>query len=118
MSRISPTPAHLQGRSVVPLMIDPSAPWKEYAVGRFRSGDTIRSEHHRYSEYTNSEGVVEARMLYDHDHDPHENSNVSESPQQAATASELADQLRRRKERSQPQTGSQQGVSGLEAVKE
>lgn len=102
-----PSPEHLQGRSVVPLMSDPSADWKKYAVGRYGSGDTIRSDRYRYSEYTNSGGEVEARMLYDHNEDPSENSNVSEQPQRAAAASELAGQLRQRKEHSQPQTANQ-----------
>lgn len=97
-----PAPEHLQGRSVAPLMKDPAAPWKAYAVGRFRSGDTIRSDRYRFSEYTNSAGEAEARMLYDHRSDPAENSNVAEQPGQAANARELATQLRQRKGRARP----------------
>ena len=97
-----PAPKHLQGRSLVPLMMDPGAPWKEYAIGRYRQGDTIRSDRYRFSEYANSDGAVEARMLYDHRSDPAENSNVAEQPGQATNARELANQLRRRKGRSQP----------------
>ena len=97
-----PAPEHLEGRSVVPLMKNPSAPWKAYAVGRFRAGDTIRSDRYRFSEYTVGDGNARARMLYDHRSDPNENSNIAEHPGQSANARELADQLRRRKGKTRP----------------
>ncbi|MCP5120163.1 MAG: sulfatase-like hydrolase/transferase, partial [bacterium] len=78
-----PLPEHLEGRSALPLMKNPAAPWKPYAVGRFRQGDTIRSDRYRFSEYTNNSGEVQARMLYDHRSDPAENSNIAEQPGQA-----------------------------------
>ncbi|MCP5119206.1 MAG: hypothetical protein GY953_51045 [bacterium] len=97
-----PRPEHLEGRSALPLMTNPAAPWKPYAVGRFRQGDTIRSDRYRFSEYTNNSGEVQARMLYDHREDPAENSNIAEQPGQATNARELASQLSRRKGRTQP----------------
>jgi len=92
-----PAPKHLQGRSLVALMKNPAAAWKQYAIGRYRQGDTIRSDRYRFSEYSNSGGEVVARMLYDHRSDAAENSNVAEQPSQQTTAGELADQLRQRK---------------------
>ena len=88
-----PLPTHLQGRSLLTLMRDPRAAWKEFAVGRYRRGDTIRSDRYRFSAYRNEAGEVEARMLYDHETDRDENQNVAERPQEAATTEELAEQL-------------------------
>ncbi len=90
-----PMPSHLQGRSLLTLMRNPRAAWKEYAVGRFRQGDTIRSDRYRFSEYTNELGEAVARMLYDHELDRDENTNVAERPEQSARAKALAEQLRK-----------------------
>lgn len=97
-----PAPEHLEGTSAVPLMVDPSAPWKDYAVGRYRSGDTIRSDRHRYSEYADDEGDVHARMLYDHQVDPDENVNVAEEAEKGVDVSELSVELNGRKGRDDP----------------
>ena len=90
-----PTPKHLQGRSLLSLMKNSLAAWKEYAVGRFRQGDTIRSGRHRFSEYTNTDGKMTARMLYDHVADPDENENVAERQANGKLVEELTRQLRR-----------------------
>lgn len=92
-----PAPDHLQGRSAVALMKDPTAPWKDFAIGRFRQGDTIRSERFRFSEYFDAMGEFLGRMLYDHEADPSENANISEHAEQAETVRRLADELRSRK---------------------
>jgi arylsulfatase A-like enzyme len=94
-----PRPDHLEGRSFVPLMRDPSAAGKPFAIGRFGAGDTIRSEHYRFSEYTNRQDKPTGRMLYDHDTDPGENVNVSEHDRNADVVEELTRELRERKGR-------------------
>ncbi|TWU07455.1 Choline-sulfatase [Stieleria varia] len=71
-------PSHLAGRSFTPLLHDPDMPWKSAAIGRFQSGDTIRTDRYRFSEYTTRDGKQTARMLYDHEADPLENINVAE----------------------------------------
>jgi iduronate 2-sulfatase len=91
----SPIPDHLQGRSLLPLMKDPKASWKEYAIGRFGNGDTVRSEFHRYSEYSRSNGVVTGSMLYDHRLDPEENKNVVGQQDQQPVVRQLSQQLHR-----------------------
>jgi len=88
-----PVPAHVQGRSFVPLLKTPTLPWKEQAIGRFAAGDTIRTATHRITEYSNANGPV-ARMLYDHRTDAGENVNVSEQPGSAAIVESLTNQLR------------------------
>lgn len=71
-----PLPKHLQGRSLVALMHDRDATWKSAAVGRFKNGDTIRTDAFRFTEYTDRKGKRISSMLYDHNADPGENVNV------------------------------------------
>jgi len=91
-----PKPAHLQGRSFVHLLKNPNAPWKSYAVGRYRLGDTIRSDQYRFSEYS-KDGNVIARMLYNHATDPDETVNASEQSYNVDTVTALTRELRARK---------------------
>ena len=86
------TPDHVEGRSFVGLMQNALAEWKTAAVGRFRQGDTIRTDRHRFTEYSNRDGAVNATMLYDHVTDRAENINVAAS--QAETADRLSRELR------------------------
>ncbi len=71
-----PIPTHAQGTSFLPLLRNPKAPWKSYAVGRFGAGDTIRSDTQRFSEYMDKNDAQTGRMLYDHATDPNENTNI------------------------------------------
>ncbi len=87
---------HLQGKSFVPLMKKPDMPWKPAAVGRFRSGDTIRTDQHRFTEYAGANGKPVARMLYDHDADSGENVNISERSQSKEVVKSLTEQLHKR----------------------
>ena len=90
------TPPHCQGISFVPQLKDPSTPGKPYAVGRFTSGDTIRSDTLRFSEYrVKGSGDVTGHMLYDHTTDPNENTNVA--AQRESEAASLAKELNTRK---------------------
>lgn len=86
-----PLPEHLQGRSFATLMQNPDADWKSAAVGRYRNGDTIRTDNFRLTEYTNAKGQLTSRMLYDHGVDPGENVNVAAG--RTALAKELANEL-------------------------
>ena len=88
-----PLPEHLDGESFVPQLKDPSLPGKDAAVGRFKQGDTIRTDLFRFSEYTNPKGQQTGRMLYDHQSDPGENVNISENENQAAVVKRLTTQL-------------------------
>ena len=89
-----PIPSHVQGRSFVPLMKNPAAPWKAQAIGRFTNGDTIRTDTHRFTEYTDRQRGPVARMLYDHRADPGEDVNVAEQPTNTGIASQLTERLR------------------------
>jgi len=90
-----PLPDHLQGRSFVNLMKNPQAEWKAAAVGRFRNGDSIRIDGFRLTEYTNAQGKLTSRMLYDHAADPRENQNVVSQARMNQTVKNLTKKLHR-----------------------
>ena len=84
-----PVPGHVQGESFVKRMENPALPGKEFGIGRFGNGDTIRGEELRFSEYRDAKGKVTGTMLYDHRDDAAENINV------AAARGEESRQLQR-----------------------
>ncbi len=79
-------PAHLEGKSMVPLLKDPDHEGKEAAFTKWRGGLTAVTKDFTYTEYNNGE-----QMLYDLTKDPEENTNVAANP-------EYADALRKMKE--------------------
>ncbi|WP_182866082.1 sulfatase [Stieleria mannarensis] len=84
-----PTPGHVQGTSFLPLMKDSTLPGKPYAIGRFGTGDTIRTDRLRYSEYFDKNKFV-GSMLYDHTTDPSEDHDIrSQRPKKSAELSEM-----------------------------
>lgn len=91
-----PLPDHLQGRSFVPLMKQPDHQWKAAAIGRFRNGDTIRTDQFRFTEYRSSEDNFLARMLYDHRNDPGEDVNISERERRKPVVDSLTKELHER----------------------
>ncbi|RCS49242.1 iduronate sulfatase [Bremerella cremea] len=91
------TPEHCQGQSFVPLLKDPTAPGKPFAIGRFQAGDTIRTENFRYTEYSNPKSEVHATMLYDHQQDPAEDKNVVKQPTLKKDVEQLSSNLRKHK---------------------
>lgn len=88
-----PAPEHLGGTSFVPMLKRPSASYKDVAIGRFNNGDTIRTDRYRYTLYTEGNGDVLGRMLYDHQEDPDENVNIVGRPELASTVKRLEAQL-------------------------
>ncbi len=89
------TPDHCEGTSLVNLMANPDSTGKPYAIGRYKSGDTIRSNRYRFTEFRDNQDVATGRMLYDQDVDPDENLNIVNSQEQLA--GKLAAQLRSKK---------------------
>jgi len=90
-------PGHLEGKSFVPLLKNPEAAWKEFAIGRFGNGDTIRTDQHRFTEYRSRNNAPVARMLYDHHEDPDEDRNISERQANAKVVGRLTEWLRQNK---------------------
>lgn len=80
-----PAPEGLDGRSFVPLLVDPAAAGKAAAFCRWGNGRTVRTPRYRYTERT--DGSAE---LYDHDVDPGEYHDVADVPALAAVVREHA----------------------------
>jgi len=85
-----PNPEHLDGSSFVPLLEDSNNKWEEVAFSRFRDGESVKTDRYRYTEWTDDEGEVYARMLYDHHVDPGENKNISELPENKQIVEDLS----------------------------
>jgi len=79
-------PAHLEGRSMMPLLDDPQRPWKKAAFSQYPRGKimghTMRTERFRYTEWRDRKtNELMARELYDHEKDPQENVNAVDQPE-------------------------------------
>jgi len=96
-------PEAVQGRSLVPLLRDPSGrEWRSkpaYSVmGNKRAVQrSIRTERYRYSRYTTGE-----EELYDHDNDPEEFTNQASNPEYASTLRSLRAQMDEIQSRANP----------------
>ena len=89
-----PIPAALEGTNLMPIIEQPTRPWKTAAFsqfGRAYGGSSIRTQQYRYTEWgQNSEFGVE---LYDYDTDPDETVNIADFPENAALIAHLSEQL-------------------------
>ena len=92
-----PAPAHLEGRSFVPLLDAPQRAWKQSAYTQVQRGKTagrsIRTERWRYTEWRDESGAVIGVELYDHQADPSEWKNLANDAQSAKVRKELAARL-------------------------
>lgn len=86
-------PAHLQGQSFVRLIEDPDLPGKGAVFPRWLDAESIRTERFLYTEWLTEDGVVAARMLYNHDEDPGETVNLAEKSQYASVVADLHHRL-------------------------
>jgi arylsulfatase A-like enzyme len=89
-----PLPDHLEGCSFAPLLEDPRRAWKQAVFSRYYDGDSVRTDKHLYTEWSDASGRRTARMLYDHTADPQENVNISERPASAALVAALSSILK------------------------
>jgi uncharacterized sulfatase len=91
-------PSGLHGKSLRPLLENPSAAWARPAVtqvhrnptGREVRGYSIRTERHRYTMW--NEGA-EGEELYDYGGDPRELKNLANSPEAAKVKNGLRTEL-------------------------
>lgn len=94
-------PSYLEGTSMVPLLQDPSRPWKIAAFSQSLRGFTarfmgrsIRTDRYRYVEWRDwIDGRFMACELYDHLNDPDENLNIAERPENQELVKKLAKML-------------------------
>jgi uncharacterized sulfatase len=88
-----PAPANLQGKSLRPLLNDAKATIHDAAFTQARRGEnaqfwgrTVRTPRWRCTEWDEGKNGIE---LYDHDADPHEFTNLANSPEHAGVLREL-----------------------------
>jgi arylsulfatase A-like enzyme len=74
-----------EGRSLVPLINNPSIEWPHPALTEFEDHYAVRNERYRYIRYTDG-----SEELYDHATDPDEWINLAGQPEYAAIKAELA----------------------------
>jgi arylsulfatase A-like enzyme len=86
---IAPPPG-LEGHSLIALAKDPEAAWSHPAYTVCRNGpavgQSVRTERWRYSEFIGGSGGA---VLFDHQNDPHEMTNLADNPRHAATVTEM-----------------------------
>lgn len=81
-----PTPKHVEGKSIRPLLMDAKASWSEPAVTTYRyKNHAIRTEGWRYIRYANGD-----EELYDETKDPNEWTNLAMKPEYAEKKKDLA----------------------------
>jgi arylsulfatase A-like enzyme len=84
-----PTPKHVQGVSIRPLLADPAAKWDRPAITTYLfNNHAVRTERWRYIRYANGD-----EELYDHDADPHEWTNLAKDPKYADLKKGLGEHL-------------------------
>ncbi len=112
-------PHAVDGKSLKPLLDDPTLPWKKGAYTQVTRGDpakkggfmgySVRTERYRYTEWDAGKKGVE---LYDHAADPKEHKNLADDPKQAKVIEELKALLHE----VQPKRSAQAGPPGVERV--
>lgn len=106
---VSP-PANLQGQSLVPMLKDPAAPGRGWALTQVTRGGararffgySLRTPRWRYTEW-GEDG--QGRELYDHEADPRELVNLAGESAHAVTVEELSQQLREAANTTYPPSG-------------
>ncbi len=97
-------PPQVEGRSLVPLLKNPEAPWERPVVTTYGyMNHAVRSERYRYIRY--SDGGEE---LYDHHTDPLEWTNLADRPEYARVKEELARWLPQINRREGPRAGAEE----------
>lgn len=79
-------PGHVEGKSILPLLRDPMAPWDRPALTTHGyNNHAVRSERWRYIRYADG-----SEELYDHEQDPYEWDNLAAVPSLLPVKEELA----------------------------
>lgn len=97
-----PSPKHLEGKSMTPLLAKPDQSWKQAAFSQFRRQDgnvplmgySMRTDRYRYVEWQDRRTrEVVATELYDHSIDSSENTNIAVQAKNKSLLAELSRQM-------------------------
>ncbi len=88
-----PIPSQLEGISMIPVIAQPTRPWKTAAFSQKGRdlGKSIRTDQYRYTEWGNS--GRNGRELYDYHADPNETVNIAAYPENTGLVAQLSEQL-------------------------
>lgn len=86
-----PTPTQLEGLSLMPIIEQPTRPWKTAAFSQFSQGNSMRTEQYRYTEWGNSGEY--GTELYDYYTDPNETVNIAHLPENSELVAHLSEKL-------------------------
>ncbi|MEZ5040823.1 MAG: sulfatase [Saprospiraceae bacterium] len=104
-------PDYMQGTSFVPLLKNPSLPWKRAAFSQFHRRPKVSADGKRYMGYslntqkyhyiewytwdekTGTRGELKSTELYDSENDPHETINIAQMPTLSEVNKALSKQL-------------------------
>ncbi|RKU05506.1 hypothetical protein C6501_19835 [Candidatus Poribacteria bacterium] len=90
-----PISSELEGISLMPIIEQPTRPWKAAAFSQLKRGNingvSIRTEQYRYTEW-GTDGR-HGRELYDYDTDPNETVNIANLPENKELVAQLSEQL-------------------------
>ena len=92
-----PHPAGVEGESLLPLLQSSQNKSKGYAVCRWEKGFTYIENQHFYTEWSDKQGEVVERMLFDHATDPDENRNIVYRPENQGLVDYLSGQLNQKR---------------------
>ena len=91
-----PVPSQLEGLSLMPVIEQPTRPWKTAAFSQLSRagirGKSMRTAQYRYTEWGGN--GRRGRELYDYDADPDETANIANLPENTELVAELSEQLR------------------------
>jgi arylsulfatase A-like enzyme len=90
-------PSHLEGESLTGRLKNPEKQEKDFAVSKFIAGVTLVQDDYFYTEFINEKDSVVANMLFDHNTDPDENTNLSNNKDIQALVSSLSSQLKEKR---------------------
>jgi len=80
----TPSPAHLQGTSMLGMLRDPASPGKEAVFPRWKMAENGRTDHYSYTEFRAQDGTLISNMLYDSINDSDETVNLAVEPEHYA----------------------------------
>jgi arylsulfatase A-like enzyme len=104
-----PTPGHVQGRSLHPLLADPQAPWAEPAITTYKfMNHAVRTEGWRLIRYADG-----GEELYDEAKDPYEWMNLATKPDVAVKKTDLGQSLPKE---NKPDIGGRKGNGAEEGM--
>lgn len=86
-----PMPPQLEGLNLMPIIEQPTRPWKTSAFSQFGQGNSMRTEQYRYTEWGKNGHL--GLELYDYYTDPYETVNIANLPENKELVEQLSEKL-------------------------